>query len=70
MSRLLDEAIDRLRQLPEGMQDAAARALIMQLEEEPEPGDLEEIAEGWKDYQRGDTVTLDKLRHHIGIGNN
>ena len=37
MTKLLDEAIDRLRQLPEGMQDAAARALITQLEEEPEP---------------------------------
>jgi|SRR5579863_6291312 len=68
MSKLLDEAINRLRQLPEGMQEAAARALIMQLEEEPEPGDLEEVAEGWKEYWRGDFVTLDQLRHDMGLG--
>jgi len=44
MTKLLEEAINRLRRLPEDMKDAAARALIMQLEEEPEPGDLEDVA--------------------------
>lgn len=37
MTKLLDEAIERLRQLPATMQDSAARVLIRQLEEEPEP---------------------------------
>jgi hypothetical protein len=41
MTRLLEEAIDRLRHLPAPMQDSAARAVILQLEEEPEPSDLE-----------------------------
>lgn len=67
MTRLLEEAIDRLRQLPEGMQDAAARALMMQLEEEPEPGDLEAIAAGRRDFERGDFVTLEQWRHEMGL---
>jgi len=68
MTKLLEEAIDRLRQFPEAMQDAAARALIMQLEEEPEPGDREAMAAGWNEYQRGEYVTLDQLRHEMGPG--
>ena len=67
MTKLLDEAIDQLRQLPEGMQDAAARALITQLEEEPEPGDAAAIAEGRRDFERGDFVTLEQWRHEMGL---
>lgn len=37
MTKLLEAAIESLRQLPEEMQDSAARALIVQMEEEPEP---------------------------------
>jgi hypothetical protein len=43
MTRLLEEAIDRLRHLPAPMQDSAARAVILQLEEEAEPVDLEAL---------------------------
>ena len=68
MTHLLEEVIDRLRNLPEGMQDTAARAVMMQLEEEPEPGDLEAMAAGWDEYQRGKVVTLDQLRHDMGPG--
>jgi len=68
MTKLLDEAIDRLRQLPETMQDSAARALILQLEEEPEAGDRDAVAAGRGDFQRGDFVTLDHLRHDMGLG--
>jgi hypothetical protein len=68
MTKLLDEAIERLRQLPATMQDSAARALIRQLEEEPEAGDREAVAEGRREFQRGDFVTLDQLRHDVGIG--
>jgi len=35
MTKLLKQAIERLRQLPKEMQDSAARAVILQLEEEP-----------------------------------
>jgi hypothetical protein len=68
MTKLLEQAIDRLRQLPESMQDAAARAVIHQLEEEPEPGDSEATAAGWDEYRRGEFVTLDQLRHEMGLG--
>ena len=68
MSKLLEQAIKRLRQLPEPMQDSAARAVLSRLEEEPEPGDLEAIAVGWDEYKRGECVTLDQLRHEMGLG--
>lgn len=68
MTRLLDEAIYRLRKLPEQLQDSAARAVIRQLEEEPEIGDLEAIAEGRRECERGDHITLDQLQHEMGLG--
>lgn len=66
MTKLLEEAIHRLRQLPDAVQDDAARAVILRLEEEPEPGDREAIAEGRRDFERGDFVTLDQWRHEMG----
>lgn len=65
MTKLLQDAIDRLRKLPDSMQDSAARALIMQLEEEPEPGDREAITEGRLEFQRGEFVTLEQWRHEM-----
>jgi hypothetical protein len=67
MTRLLEEAIYRLRKLPESLQNAAARAVILQLEEEPETGDREAVAEGLRQFQRGDFVTLDQWRHDMGL---
>jgi hypothetical protein len=66
MTKLLEQAIEQLRQLPEEMQDSAARALMLQLQEEPEPGDLEAIAEGRAQIKRGEFTTLDKLEHELG----
>jgi len=62
MTKLLEEAIDRLRGLPAAMQDSAARAVILQLEEEPEPGDLEAIEEGRRQFVNGDYITFDASR--------
>lgn len=67
MTRLLEEAIDRLRHLPASVQDTAARALITQLEEEPEPGELAAIAEGQLAYERSEVVSLDQWRHEMGL---
>lgn len=69
MTKLLEEAIQRLRALPEPMQDSAARALMLQLEEEPEPGDFEAITEGRRDFERGDFVTVEQWRHEMGLAN-
>ena len=68
MTKLLEQAIQRLRQLPDDMQDTAARALIAQLEEEPQPGDLEAIAAGREEFARGEYVTLDEWRNEVGLG--
>jgi predicted transcriptional regulator len=70
MTKLLKEAIDRLRQMPASVQDSAARALITQLEEEPEPADIAAIAEGRRAYERGETIPLDQWRHDMGLRNN
>lgn len=67
MTKLLEEAIERLRQLPDTMQDSAARAVMLQFEEESEPGDAEALAEGRRDFARGDYVTLDEWRHEMGL---
>jgi hypothetical protein len=68
VTKLLQQAIARLRELPDDMQDSAARVLISQLEEDPEPGDLEAIKEGREDFARGAFVTLDEWRHEMGLG--
>ena len=70
MTKLLQEAIDRLRELPDAIQDSAARALIMQLEEEPEPADLAAIAEGRRAHRRGEFISLEQWRHDMGLRNN
>jgi hypothetical protein len=49
------------------MQDSAARALLRQLEEEPEPGDREAIEQGREDFRRGDFITLEQWRHEMGL---
>lgn len=66
MTKLLEETFDWLRQLPDSMQDSAARSMMSQLQEELEPGDAEDLAEGRRDFTRGDFVSLDKWRHEMG----
>ena len=66
MTKLLEQAIEHLRQLPEEMQDSAARAVMLQLQEDPEPGDLEAIAEGRAQIARGEFITLEQLEHDLG----
>ena len=68
MTKLLEAAIERLRQLPENMQDSAARAMFIALEEDPEPGDREAIARGREAFDRGEFSTLDELKHDMGLG--
>ena len=66
MTKLLEDAIAMLRELPEDMQDTAARALMRQIEEDPEPGDLEAIEQGRRDFEKGDFITLEQWRHDMG----
>lgn len=48
------------------VQNSAARAVLLQLKEEPEPGDLEAIAEGRAQIERGEFITLEQLEHDLG----
>lgn len=66
-TKLLEEAIERLRALPKPMQDSAARALIMQFEEEPEPDDRAVISAGRVEFQNGDFSTLQQARHEMSF---
>jgi hypothetical protein len=68
MTKLLQQAIERLRQLPQAAQDSAAHALIHRLEEEPEPSDRQAIEEGRKVFRRGDFSTLEEWWHEMGLG--
>lgn len=68
MTKLLELAIQHLRQLPEDVQDSAARALIAQLSEEPEVGDREAVEAGRTDFQRGKFKTLNEWKDEMGIG--
>ena len=68
MTRLFEQAVERLRQLSPDAQDSAALAIIAQLEEDPEPGDLEAIEEGRQAFARGDFVSLKEWRHEMGLG--
>jgi hypothetical protein len=58
MTKLLEEALQSLRQLPDAIQDQVARVILSQIEEEPEPGDLEAIEEARREFANSDFVTL------------
>jgi hypothetical protein len=60
MTKLLEEAIDRLRKLPSSVQDSAARAMLFQLEEEAEPGDREATAVGRNGFENCDFTIRDR----------
>jgi hypothetical protein len=68
MTKLLDEAFDRLRELPEEMQEAAARTIIHTLAEEPERGDLTMIEEARRELATGEFSTHHQWRHEMGLG--
>lgn len=68
MTKLLEAAIARLRQFPAEMQDTAARALMQQLEDEPEPGDREAIEKGREEFGAGEFSTLKEWRHEVAQG--
>lgn len=69
MTKLLDEAFDRLRELPEEMQEAVARSIIHTLEEEPEAGDKQAIEEARRQFAGGQFSTHEQWRHEMGLGN-
>ena len=66
MSTLLDQAIEKARELPEADQDIAAAELMGVLSDFPTPAERAAIAEGRAQFERGEFVTLDQLKHELG----
>ena len=67
MSKLLEQAIEKARELPEHDQDIAAAELLGVLADFPTPEERAAITSGRAAYKRGDFATLDQLRHEMGI---
>lgn len=67
MSTLLDKAIEKARELPEADQDIAAAELLGVLSDFPTPDERIALGRGRAAYQRGEYVTLDQLKHEMGV---
>jgi len=67
MSKLLDQAVERARELPENEQDMAAAELIGYLADFPTSQERAAIAEGRTAYERGEFVPLGQWRHDMDI---
>jgi hypothetical protein len=67
MTKLLERAIEKVRELPEDEQDMAAAELIGYLAEFPTPEERTAIDEGRRAYARRDVSTLDQWRHEMGL---
>ena len=68
MSKIVEQAIVRLRELPEDLQEAAAKALIHYVDQIPSLDERDAIAFGREAYKRGDFTSIDQWRHDLGIG--
>lgn len=66
MTKLLNEAIELLCRLPESLQDTAARAVLLQLEEEAQSRDFDAIAKARTEITQGEFVSLEQWRHDMG----
>ena len=67
MTKLFEEAISKLRDLPEDIQDTAAQALMRYVDELSTLSERTEIAEGRMAFERGAAVSLDQWRHDMGL---
>ena len=68
MTKLLKTAIEKIRELPEDMQDRAAQHLMQYVDEVNNPEELAAIIEGRRAYERGEFKPLDQWRNGVGIG--
>jgi hypothetical protein len=70
MSKLLERAIEKVRELPEDEQDLAAAELIGYLADFATPEERSAITEGRRAYERREFIPLDQWRHDMELGNN
>lgn len=67
MTKLLEKAIEKARELPDEDQDLAAAELLGVLADFPTADERAAIARGWAAYANGDFITLDQWRHEMGL---
>jgi hypothetical protein len=67
MTKLLEEAVAQLRELPEDFQDRAAKQLIRYVNEISDD-DRASVEEGRLAYRRGESTSLAQWRYDMGIG--
>ena len=67
MTKLLEEAVAQLRDLPEDFQDRAAKQLIRYVNEISDD-DRVAVEEGRLAYQRGEFTSHAQWRYDMGIG--
>ena len=68
MTKLLEEAIARLRKMPDVVQDLAAQRLLHHVDETPEPDELAAIEQGRRAFALGEFTPLDQWRHDLELG--
>jgi hypothetical protein len=69
MSKLLEQAIEKVRELPEKEQDMAAAELLGYLADFPTETERAAIAKGQRAYERGEFVSLEQWRHDLDLDN-
>ena len=69
MSKLLEQAIEKARALPEPEQDIAAAELLGVLADFPTPEERAALAQGRAEFERGEFITHEQWRHEMGLGN-
>jgi hypothetical protein len=67
MSKMLEDAIAKVRELPEEVQDEAAAQLMEYVDEIPTLSERASIAEARAAVERGEYVTLDQWEHEMGL---
>jgi hypothetical protein len=67
MTKLMEQVIELLRQIPEREQDELAADLVELLEEYPTQDELTDIKEGEEALARGEFITLEQWRHEMGF---
>ena len=67
MSKMLEQAIARLRKMPDAVQDLAAQRLLQHVDDTPETDELAAIDEGRRAFALGEFTPLDEWRHDLDL---
>lgn len=68
MTKLLEQTVEKLRKLPDAVQDLAARRLLQHVNEKPDQGDLDAITDGRRAFEHGDFIAVNQWRNEVDLG--